>query len=115
MTLTEPQIGLPGVDPDDLKLIQKLMREGLGSLSHGKIFAFGSRVIGSHRANSDLDLWIACTPAPDLETLGTLRRMFEESPLPFAVDLIDESRAPAEIQETIRSLGCDEKILILEI
>lgn len=54
-----------------------------------KVLAFGSRVDGSAKPHSDLDLAImGDTPLP-LDQLAALREDFEESDLPWRVDLVD--------------------------
>jgi predicted nucleotidyltransferase len=51
--------------------------------------AFGSRVNGTARHYSDLDLAIiAATPLP-FDLIGRLREDFSESGLPFRVDILD--------------------------
>lgn len=52
-----------------------------------KVLAFGSRAKGRARKHSDLDLAIV-GPAPDDLTLAELRLDFEESDLPFKVDVL---------------------------
>ena len=53
------------------------------------VWAFGSRVAGNARPYSDLDLVvIGDIPLPPL-ALRTLKDAFEESDLPFRVDILD--------------------------
>lgn len=51
-----------------------------------KFYAFGSRVKGTHWRLSDLDLCIK-EDTPSL-TLGDIEEEFEESNLPFKVDIV---------------------------
>lgn len=54
------------------------------------VYAFGSRVRGTARQDSDLDL---CLRSPrgqvPLEEMARLRELFEASSLPFVVDIVD--------------------------
>lgn len=54
---------------------------------HLQVWAFGSRVKGTARPSSDLDL-VFFAQDTDQALLGSLREAFEESLLPFAVDLL---------------------------
>lgn len=64
-------------------------------------YAFGSRVKGTHRKFSDLDLCFV-EPIP-IAIQGEIREDFEESNLPFKVDLVDFNRASTDFQNKIRS------------
>lgn len=69
-----------------------MVREVLGVHLHGgRAFAFGSRVRGTARRFSDLDLVIQAEHPLDLERLGELRSAFSESDLPINVDVVDWS------------------------
>ena len=77
---------------DQLALIQKISREQLAQSINFKIWVFGSRAKGSHRPYSDLDLLIEAEPPLTHSQKNSLEEAFEESDLPFKVDivLIDE-------------------------
>lgn len=62
--------------------------------------AFGSRVSGGARPHSDLDLAIVGPGPLALGSMALLRESFEESDLPFRVDLVDWE----SIGEDFRSL-----------
>ncbi len=62
-------------------------------------YAYGSRTTGLHRPHSDLDLCFK-EPIP-LATLAQLKEEFEESDLPFAVDLHDFNRMDPSFQNQI--------------
>lgn len=53
------------------------------------VWAFGSRVQGTARATSDLDLCVDNHHALSFETLAALRDAFAESNLPYKVDVVD--------------------------
>jgi type I restriction enzyme S subunit len=54
-----------------------------------EVRAFGSRVNGTAKKSSDLDLVIVGTNKLDFKTLGNLRELFMASDLPFSVDILD--------------------------
>lgn len=54
-----------------------------------EIRVLGSRVSGPAKAFSDLDLVIMGREPLDLCTLGQLRDAFDESNLPFTVDIVE--------------------------
>lgn len=56
-----------------------------------KVFIFGSRAIRSARKFSDIDLGIKSNHRIDLATIGKLNEAFEESDLPYRVDIVDFS------------------------
>lgn len=51
--------------------------------------AFGSRVSGKAKPFSDLDLAVDCGKRMNFDQLRLLKEAFEESELPFRVDVID--------------------------
>lgn len=62
-------------------------------------FAFGSRVQGTHKTFSDLDLCVK-EELSDL-TKGDLEEEFEESMLPFKVDIIEWNKISKDFQSLI--------------
>lgn len=65
--------------------------------------AFGSRLRGTAAAHSDLDLVLKGDGPVPLEVLGRLRAAFEESDLPFRVDLVDWHRISDSFKRIIES------------
>ncbi len=63
-------------------------------------WVYGSRVRGTSRPSSDLDMAVFATPeqAPDV---SELRESFEESNLPFRVDLFVWDEVPESFREQI--------------
>lgn len=54
-----------------------------------EIRVMGSRISGRGKPFSDLDLVVMGEEPLDLRTLGQLREAFDESNLPFAVDIVE--------------------------
>ncbi|MFZ4509266.1 MAG: nucleotidyltransferase family protein [Fimbriimonas sp.] len=69
------------IRPQDRKILSELLADYLPAGT--KVLAFGSRVKGTARPASDLDL-VVFTSSPGV---SDLREAFEESNLPFRVDL----------------------------
>ena len=68
------------IDSEDFTILQNLLNK-----FNYTFYAYGSRVKGTHRKFSDLDLCIM-EPISDLE-LFYLKEAFTESDLPFKVDV----------------------------
>ena len=65
------------------------------------VWAYGSRVTGNARRYSDLDL--VAFPSPDQgKQVQELREAFEESDLPFRIDLFSWSEIPASFHQGIK-------------
>ena len=67
-----------------------------------RVAAFGSRVRGGARPHSDLDLLVLGEEPLPRETLFRLKDAFEESDLPFRVDVVDQSRVSPEFHALVR-------------
>lgn len=74
------------ITQQELALVQKILRE---SIPAAKVWVFGSRVKGTTRRGSDLDLAIDCGAPLPSDTAALLADAFEEAPLAYKVDLID--------------------------
>jgi predicted nucleotidyltransferase len=70
----------------------------------GAVTAFGSRVNGNFRSDSDLDLYIEIAPPLTGSELASLNEALEESFLPFKVDLIESARVSDDILQAIQAL-----------
>ncbi len=65
------------------------------------VCVFGSRVNGKARLYSDLDIAVYGDYPLSLDKLATLREAFDESNLPFKVDIVDYLTASKAFQEII--------------
>jgi predicted nucleotidyltransferase len=74
------------VSAEHLGLIVALLGEHVPG---AEVLAFGSRVRGGAKKHSDLDLVVRSAGRLSLSTLGELRLAFQESDLPFRVDVVD--------------------------
>ena len=69
------------------QIVRKLLAELLPASAH--VWVFGSRATGRARRYSDLDLAIDAGRPLSLDEAALLREAFEESDLPYRVDLVD--------------------------
>ena len=81
---------------------QQLLSLLFQHVPHLQVWAFGSRVKGTARPSSDLDLVFFAEEA-DKPLLGSLREALEESLLPFAVDMLVWNDISAAFQAHIQS------------
>ena len=98
------------VSPEQYETILTLLRKYLPETT---AWVYGSRVKWTSRPHSDLDLVVFAEPGQHLE-VGELREAFEESNLPFRVDLFVWDDVPNSFRENIREqhielmLGCEK-------
>ena len=91
--------------PDHIELVQRILRQHVPS---AEVLAFGSRAKWLARDTSDLDLCIRATAALSFEKMGTLREAFEESNLPYKVDVVDW----ATTSESFRKIIERDKVVV---
>jgi predicted nucleotidyltransferase len=90
------------VTPAQMKVLSSLLRQHLPGAA---AWAYGSRVKHTARPESDLDLVVfAAREQP--EDVSALREAFEESDLPFRVDLFVWDEVPEQFRATIRAEHC---------
>ncbi len=83
----------------DFKIIQRLLASYIPDTT---VWIYGSRVKGTSTPKSDLDLVVFSTPEEE-QQIGDLREEFEESDLPFRVDLFVWDDLPERFKEQIAS------------
>lgn len=71
---------------DELKIVRRILRQFVPSY---EVWAFGSRVKGTQKLYSDLDLAVITDFPLDLQVHADLATAFSESDLPWKVDLVD--------------------------
>ena len=88
-----------GIDlrADEHKEVVRLLQHHLPDT---EVWAYGSRVKGAARPASDLDL-VTFASAGQNEAVSRLREAFDESPLPFRVDLFVWDKVPEEFLKNI--------------
>lgn len=63
-----------------------------------EVSVFGSRVTGRAKKHSDLDLALQAAQPMEWRHLARLREAFEESDLPFRVDVVDWAACSAQFK-----------------
>ena len=105
------------IRPDHLEIVQDILREHLPM--DVKVWVFGSRARWTTKDSSDLDLAVEGTARLDHKAMSALEMAFEESDLPYIVDVVDlnavghpfkqiveEQRAPLSLErEGARGAG----------
>lgn len=88
--------------PTQLEVVRAVLH---ARLPGREVRAFGSRVLGRARKYSDLDLMLMGEdPIPDT-VRAELREDFDESDLPFRVDLVLWRDAPAALRASVERDG----------
>ena len=87
--------------PAYLDIVRKILRD---IVSIAKVWAFGSRVTGTAKEFSDLDLAIDMGNPIPVTVLCTLKDAFSESDLPVKVDIVDWHAISEEFREVINTL-----------
>ena len=91
---------MTGIKPEHLAIIKGILLEFLPGV---EVRAFGSRVNGAFKDWSDLDLALVGVARIDPRILTLLKGAFEESDLPYRVDLLDWHNISPEFRELIRA------------
>ena len=86
------------VDPKHLDTVTRILA---GQVPECEVRAFGSRVTWTAKDYSDLDLAVVGERALDLDVLRLLKEAFEESNLPFRVDVLDWHAISAGFRKVI--------------
>jgi len=74
------------VSDSDMKIIKDILQANVPGC---EVKAFGSRIKNTFKQNSDLDLAIVGKSKLGFSKMGELKLSFEDSDLPFRVDVLD--------------------------
>ena len=89
------------IRPDQLEIVQDLL---LKHLPAGvKVWVFGSRANWTTKDSSDLDLALEGESKLRHKVLGTLKDAFEDSALPYTVDVVDLHRIGDSFRQIVES------------
>lgn len=91
----------PAVDirPQDLVIVRRILLAHLPPSA--KVWVFGSRARGTARRGSDLDLAIDAGRTLTINEIGMLQEEFEESDLPYKVDIVDMAAVQSSFRDKI--------------
>jgi predicted nucleotidyltransferase len=86
------------ISEDSLNMIKNILNK---TIPHCEVRAFGSRVKGTNREYSDLDLAIVGEEKLGISVLGNVQEAFMESSIPFRVDVLDYNAVSEKFQKII--------------
>lgn len=89
------------IKPEHLKIVQSILKTHLSASV--QVFVFGSRAKHCARTYSDLDLLLRANTSLSMQSLANLAFDFEESDLPYKVDLVDWMSASEAFRNKIDS------------
>lgn len=93
------------IDKHQLDIVRQILEK---QIPNKKVVAFGSRVRGDFKANSDLDLCVIDKEPLSLSDMGRLREAFSNSDLPMKVDIVEWQSINNDFQKIIKA--CCENI-----
>ena len=93
------------LSPQDLVEVRQILKEHMYEYA---VYAFGSRVRGTAKKYSDLDLAIITIEPISLSKMADLVDAFDESGLTFKVDVVDW----ATTSDTFRQIIDAEKVVL---
>ena len=85
---------------NELDIVKGILKQ---YVPHCQVLAFGSRVKGTPKKHSDLDLAIISANPLNLYTLADLSEAFSDSDLNIRVDIVDFLRADKNFQDIIKN------------
>jgi|LauGreSuBDMM15SN_2_FD.fasta_scaffold24162_2 type I restriction enzyme S subunit len=91
------------MDSKHLSIVKDILKQ---SISGKLVWVYGSRIRGTSKKHSDLDLVVF---GLDSKKFSELKEAFEESNLPFRVDLLDWNKIPESFQNNI-----NKKYIVLQ-
>lgn len=86
------------ITPDQHKIVLDLLKQYLPNI---EVWVYGSRIKGTARPQSDLDMIVFTSPAQTL-AVSALKEAFDERNLPFRVDLFSWDQIPEEFHQNIK-------------
>ena len=86
------------VSPEHAKMLRDILAREIPGVT---VWAFGSRVAGTPKPHSDLDLALLAKGAVPWSRLARLEEELAESDLPFRVDIVDLARASEAFRKII--------------
>lgn len=93
------------VSSDELNIITNILNT---YIKKGKVYAFGSRYKNNNRKFSDFDIAVDIGEKLSFELLNILQDAFEESDLPYRVDIIDYNNISDKFKSII---DCGNEII----
>jgi type I restriction enzyme S subunit len=95
-TAKQPNIDL---NPNDWEEVKRIL---MSCVPGYEVWAFGSRVKGTAKKYSDLDLAVISEQQLPIATMAELRHSLEESDLTIKVDVVDWAQTTAQFRKIIK-------------
>ena len=92
------------VAEESLAEARAIVQRELGTLPV-RVYLFGSRADGSARMASDIDIGVLPVGSIPFDALSRLRSAFEESTIPYEVDVVDLSRVEPAFRDKVLREG----------
>jgi predicted nucleotidyltransferase len=92
------------VSATELAIIRNILQQ---FVPNQQVLAFGSRVKGTARKTSDLDLCIMSDEPISLTILGNLKDEFSLSDIPYKVDVLDWSTVSPDFRAIIKGTNVE--------
>ena len=94
--MTKPSLD---IDPNHLAMVSSILNRHVPQY---EVWAFGSRVTGTARLYSDLDLALITDKPLSWAVSSALKEAFSESDLPWKVDIVDWATTSEDFRRVIR-------------
>jgi uncharacterized protein len=92
------------LEPRHLELVKTIIRR---HVPHARLIAFGSRVKGTAKKFSDLDLALEADRPLTMQAFALLEADLEESDLPIKVDVIDMRTISPQFRARVEREGSE--------
>ena len=92
---------------NEIQIIKDILKK---HIKYGKVYLFGSRVKGTNKKFSDIDIVIDINAKLSLNEMSRIKDDFEESDLIYIADIIDYNA----VDNSFKSIIDNEKVLIYE-
>jgi predicted nucleotidyltransferase len=92
---------IPDIKPDHLSIVRSILRQYLPQ--NAQIWVFGSRAKATTKTYADLDLAFDLGQKMSLDLTLDLAIKFQESDLPYKVDMVDMVTVDSEFRQIIEA------------
>jgi len=86
------------ISDKEMEIIMNIIKKYAGDC---EVLIFGSKLKGTRKKFADLDLAFKCEGGLGLKKSGILEDEFDESDLPYRVDIVDYNKTSKEFQKII--------------
>ena len=98
MPFPSPSMSKIAITPNEWRIVAEILWQ---HVPERQVWVFGSRTTGKAKSYSDLDLAIGGDIPLSLCLMGSLHDAFDESMLPYKVDIVDLAAISPEFRQRI--------------